>query len=70
MVEYLDQLMTGLGQVLQHSDAEVKKTALDAIASVAFAAGPAFQPYLQELLPVLQLYMASTEVSGGRPFFA
>jgi hypothetical protein len=62
VVEYLGDLVACLGQVLQHGKPESKKSALNAIASVAGAAESAFIPYIPELLPVLQQFMTITQV--------
>lgn len=65
VVEYLGDLVSALGQVLQHGKVEAKKSALRAMASAASAAEKAFEPYVNDLLPVLQHYMTTTQVSAG-----
>lgn len=62
MVEYLRDLVSALGQVLQHGKLEAKKSALRAMGSAASAAEGAFEPYLQDLLPLLQHCMNTDKV--------
>ena len=61
-MEYLRDLVSALGQVLQHGKLEAKKSALRAMGSAASAAEAAFEPYVQDLLPLLQQCMNTDKV--------
>lgn len=61
-MEYLRELVSALGQVLQHGKLEAKKSALRAMGSAASAAESAFEPYVQDLLPLLQHCMNTDKV--------
>lgn len=61
-MEYLGDLVSSLGQVLYHGKTEAKKSALRAMASAANAAEAAFEPYVQDLLPLLQHCMTADKV--------
>ena len=63
VVEYLRDLVTALGQVLHNGKLEAKKSALRAIGSAASAAESAFEPYVHDLLPLLQHCMNTDKVS-------